>query len=192
MRHAASLLILVASASPALAADGTIAIEGVVARRCAFDTAAPQLVPQAPNNVRALAGNNLQIDTLVDPATLAVRAANADLSFAAMCNVPHIVRIEAQNNGLFRAGAATIAPSGFANAVPYRARFTWGDQTRTLFADANTRRPREEIIDRPQPTGGALLLELDIQPGASNLTSNAPLVAGNYGETFRVTLEPRQ
>lgn len=190
MRHAASLLILVAVASPAFGQDGTVAIEGVVARRCAFDTAAPQL-PQAPNNVRALAGNNLQIDRLVDPTTLAVRAANADLAFAAMCNVPHVLRIEAQNNGLFRSGGATAAPSGFANAVPYRARFTWGDQTRTLFADANTRRQREEVIDRPVPTGGTMLMELDIQPGASNLTANAPLVAGNYGETFRVTIEPR-
>lgn len=192
MRHAAFLLLLAAVASPAFGQDGTVAVEGVVARRCAFDTAAAQLVPQAPNNVRALAGNNLQIDTLVDPATLAVRAANADLSFAAMCNVPHIVRIEAQNNGLFRAGGSTLAPSGFANAVPYRARFTWGDQTRTLIADANTRRPREEIIDRPVATGGTMLMELDIQPGASNLTANAPLVAGNYGETFRVTIEPRE
>lgn len=192
MRHAAFLVLLAAVASPAFGQDGMVAVEGVVARRCAFDTAAARLVPQAPNNVRAVAGNNLQIDTLVDPATLAVRAANADLSFAAMCNVPHIVRIEAQNNGLFRAGGSTLAPSGFANAVPYRARFTWGDQTRTLIADANTRRPREEIIDRPVATGGTLLVELDIQPGASNLTANAPLVAGNYGETFRVTIEPRE
>ena len=191
MRHAASLLVLVAVASPAFGQDGTVAIEGVVARRCAFDTAGATL-PQAPNNIRALAGNNLEIDTLVDPATLAVRAANADLSFAAMCNVPHVVRIEAQNNGLFRASGSTAAPSGFANAIPYRAKFTWGDQTRMLIADANTRRPREEIIDRPTPTGGVLLMEFDIQPGASNLTANAPLVAGNYGETFRVTIEPRE
>jgi hypothetical protein len=191
VRHAAFLLVLAAVASPAFA-DGTVAVEGVVARRCAFDTAAATLAPQAPNNVRALAGNNLEIDTLVDPATLAVRAANADLSFAAMCNVPHVVRIEAQNNGLFRASGATAAPAGFANAVPYRARFTWGDQTKTLIADANTRRPREEIIDRPMATGGTLLMELDIQPGASNLAANAPLVSGNYGETFRVTLEPRE
>jgi hypothetical protein len=192
MRHAVSLLVFVAVASPAFGQSGTVAVEGVVARRCAFDSAAATLAPQAPNNVRALAGNNLEIDTLVDPATLAVRAANADLSFAAMCNVPHVVRIEAQNNGLFRASGSTAAPSGFANAVPYRARFTWGDQTRTLIADANTRRPREEIIDRPLATGGILLMELDIQPGASNLAANAPLVSGNYGETFRVTLEPRE
>jgi hypothetical protein len=191
VRYAASLLILGAVASPALAAGGTVAIEGVVARRCAFDTAAAQL-PQAPNNVRALAGNNLEIDTLVDPATLAVRAANADLAFAAMCNVPHVVKIEAQNNGLFRSAGSTAAPSGFANAVPYRARFTWGDQTRELIADANTRRPREETIDRPMATGGMLLMEFDVQPGASNLSANAPLIAGNYGETFRVTLEPRE
>lgn len=187
-----ALLSLIAVASPALAQSGTVAVAGVVARRCAFDTAAAQLSPQAPNNIRALAGNNLEIDTLVDPATLAVRAANADLSFAAMCNVPHVVRIEAQNNGLFRAGGSTAAPAGFANAVPYRARFTWGDQTRTVFADANTRRPREEIIDRPLATGGTLLMQLDIQPGASNLAANAPLVSGNYAETFRVTLEPRE
>ena len=187
-----AILSLIAIAPPALAAGGTVAIEGTVVRRCAFDSADGRLAPQAPNNVRALAGNNLQIDKLVDPATLAVRAANADLSFAAMCNLPHVVRIEAQNNGLFRAGGATVAPAGFANAVPYRARFTWGDQTRTLIADANSRRPREEIIDRPVATGGTLLVQLDIQPGASNLTANAPLVAGNYAETFRVTLEPRE
>jgi hypothetical protein len=38
---------------------------------------------------------------------------------------------------------------------------------------------------------GQILLRLEIQPGASNLASNSPLVAGTYSDTLRVTVEPQ-
>src|SRR5688572_15984814 len=50
-------------------------------------------------NFKGLNGNTLQIDRMVDPTTLAVMAASADVSFDAVCNSPHRIKLETQNNG---------------------------------------------------------------------------------------------
>jgi len=39
---------------------------------------------------------------------------------------------------------------------------------------------------------GTLQLRLEIDAGATNHRANAPLVAGTYGDTLRITLEPQQ
>jgi hypothetical protein len=115
------------------------------------------------------------------------------LSLEAVCNVPHRLRIEAQNNGLFRtSNTATQTPSGFASAIPYTASVNWGPQVAVLNADAQVRRAHEEKTAVVNPTAGQVLLRVDIQPGASNVQSNAPVLAGNYGDVLRVTLEPQQ
>jgi hypothetical protein len=153
----------------------------------------PRLAAGAQVNFLGLTGTTLRIDALVDPLTLATRAASINLSLDAVCNFPHRLRIEAQNNGLFRSSnTATQTPNGFASAIPYTASINWGPQGATLNADALVRRVHEEAIAVANPTAGQVLLRLDIQPGASNVQSNAPVIAGNYGDVLRVTLEPRQ
>jgi hypothetical protein len=37
-----------------------------------------------------------------------------------------------------------------------------------------------------------VLIRLDVDAGATNARANAPLVAGVYGDTLRITLEPQQ
>jgi hypothetical protein len=152
----------------------------------------PRLAQGAQNNFRGLNGNTLQIDTLVDPATLAARAASAELRFDAVCNFPHRLRIEAQNNGLWRTEGLALPPQGFAFAIPYQASLRWGTGTALLNADAQIRRIHEEQIILNQPTAGEVQLRVDIAPGASNVQNNAPVIAGNYGDLLRVTLEPQQ
>jgi hypothetical protein len=152
----------------------------------------PRLAQGAQNNFRGLNGNTLQIDTLVDPSTLATRGASAELRFNAVCNFPHRLRVEAQNNGLWRTGSTVLPPQGFAYAIPYQALLSWGTGTILLNADAQIRRIHEERITVDQPTAGEVQLRVEIQPGASNVQSNAPVIAGNYGDLLRVTLEPQQ
>ena len=153
---------------------------------------APTLAGGAQINFRGLNGTLLQIDSLVDPTTLATKAASVELRFDGVCNFPHQLRVEASNNGLFRTATATAAPQGFASAIPYQARFNWGQQTLLLNADAQIRRFNEQSIQVTDPTAGNLSMRFEIQPGASNIQSNAPVIAGNYAETLRITLEPQR
>lgn len=153
---------------------------------------APTLAGGAQINFRGLNGTLLQIDSLVDPTTLATKAASVELRFDGVCNFPHQLRVEASNNGLFRTATATAAPQGFASAIPYQARFNWGQQTLVLNADAQIRRYNEQSIRVTDPTAGNLSMRFEIQPGASNVQSNSPVIAGNYSETLRITLEPQR
>jgi len=143
-------------------------------------------------NFRGINGNTLQIDHLVDPATLAAAAASVDIVFDAVCNYPHRIRVEAQNNGLWRTSERPPEPApGFAYAVPYRATIDWGLEHGRLEADAKVRRIAERSIDVDQPTSGEIRLRLEIEAGASNVQAHAPLLAGSYGDTLRITLEPQ-
>ncbi len=196
MRIIAPLAVLIglSAAAPALAqsqvATRTAPVVGVAPNICVLQP--PRLAQGAQVNFRGLNGNLLQIDTLVDPTTLATRAASADLRFDAVCNFPHRLRVEALNNGLWRNEASTLPPQGFAYAIPYRASFSWGNRTGLLDADARIRRLHEERIVLDEPQVGQVLLRVEIQPGASNVQSNAPVIAGNYGDLLRITLEPQQ
>src|SRR3954464_15353327 len=70
----------------------------------------PVVAAGGQNNFPGLKGNTLQIDHLVDPATLAAAAASVDITFEAVCNYPHRIRLEAQNNGLWRTSERPPAP----------------------------------------------------------------------------------
>jgi hypothetical protein len=154
---------------------------------------APSLAAGAQVNFRGLNGTLLQIDSLVDPTTLATNAASVELRFDAVCNFPHQLKVEALNNGLWRnTSGAAAAPNGFAYAIPYQARFTWGQRSLLLNADAQIRRFNEQSLRVLDPTAGTVSMRFEIQPGASNIQSNAPVIAGNYAETLRITLEPQR
>ncbi|HVR89806.1 MAG TPA: hypothetical protein VHG29_01775 [Novosphingobium sp.] len=145
-------------------------------------------------NINGLDGDTLRILQLTDPQTLAARAASATISFEAFCNFPHRVRIESQNNGLWptdgRISASTTS-TAFAYALPYQARLTWGDTNGRLDANAKLRQISEQRIDVNHATAGDMLLRIEVTQGASNTGVNAPLLAGAYGDTLRIFLEPR-
>lgn len=151
----------------------------------------PVLSQGALVNFQALDGTNLRIDQLTDPSTLATAAAQVSVSFDAVCNYPHRIVLESQNNGLWRTSTTAPAPTGFADAVPYTAQLTWGTINNTFRADAKARRLNTDSIPVDNPTAGKIVLNLSIQAGDSNLSANAPLIAGIYGDTLRVTVEPQ-
>ena len=143
-------------------------------------------------NIVGLDGDTLRIQQLTDPTTLAVRSTNATIDFAAVCNFPHEVRIESENNGLWPTDARISAPpDGFAYAVPYVASLTWDNTNGSLDADAKVRRSVEQRVAVDEPAAGTLEVEISIPEGASNVEVNAPVLAGDYTDTLRIYLEPR-
>ena len=194
LRHA---LVLAALALPAAAqaqsnsVTSSFAVNASVPGACSVG--GPQLAAGRQINFRGLNGTTLQIDQMVDPTTLSTNAASVEVRFEAICTFPHRLKVETQNNGLWptsERGAQT--PVGFGNAVPYRATATWGDRQVTLSADAGVRRIAENSVFVPGAGLGDILLRLEIEPGATNSQANAPLLAGVYGDTIRITLEPEQ
>jgi len=185
---------LIAWASPAFAqstvATKTLPVTGNAPPVCAVGS--PRLAAGSQINFRGLSGNTLQIDQMIDPTTLAVSAASVDVKFDAVCNYPHRLRLESQNNGLWPTLQRTQPPApGFGSAVPYRATVMWGLVNGVLNADAQARRVNDQQFNIDLPTAGEIDLKLNIAPGASNARDNAPLLAGDYADTMRIFVEPR-
>lgn len=143
-------------------------------------------------NFNGITGDTLQVTQLLDQQTLAARPASATISFLAVCNYPHQIRIESENNGLWPTdGRLVVDATGFASALPYVASLTWGNSSGQLQTDALVRSSRAQRIDVNEATAGTVTLRLAIPAGASNNGVNAPVLAGVYGDTIRIFLEPR-
>jgi hypothetical protein len=154
---------------------------------------APSLAAGGLVNFRGLNGTTLQIDRIVDAENLSTNPASAEISLDANCAFPHTLRVESQNNGLWRTSERTAAaPDGFADAIPYHAAVHWASENLTFSADARSRRVADGRIFVNRTATGSVLIRLDIDAGATNARANAPLVAGVYGDTLRITLEPQQ
>lgn len=189
---AVALLLIGQAARAQTSGDNTrdMVVRGRVPQVCAL--ASPTLASGSLNNFRTLTGSSLEVDQLTDPVTLSTRAASARISFAAICNFAHQIVLESRNNGLWRSELGlTPAPTGFSDAVPYTATLEWGPINTSLQADASDRRIRDRTQAVDQPVAGDIVLRLDIQPGATNLQTNAPLVSGVYRDTLRLTVEPQ-
>jgi hypothetical protein len=189
---AVALLLIGQAARAQTSGDNTrdMVVRGHVPQVCALAT--PTLAGGTLNNFRTLNGSSLEVDQLTDPVTLSTRAASARISFAAICNFAHQIVLESRNNGLWRSELGlTPAPTGFSDAVPYTATLEWGPIHTSLQADASDRRIRDRTQAVDQPVAGDIVLRLDIQPGATNLQTNAPLVSGVYRDTLRLTVEPQ-
>ena len=185
---------LALSAAPALAQSATavrtMPVTGNAPQVCAMQRGAVQ--PGGLVNINGIDGDTLRILQLTDSQTLAARAASATISFAAVCNFPHRVRIESSNNGLWPTdGRISSASPDFASAVPYQAQLQWGVANGALSADVTVRQIAIRSWDVNQPTAGDLQLRIEIQQGASNVEVNAPVLAGAYADTLRIFLEPR-
>lgn len=178
------------TSSASLVATQAFPVTGNAPQVCAMQTG--RIQTGSLNNVSGIDGDTLQIVELADPQTLAARASSATISFSAVCNYPHSLRIESQNNGLWPSdGRAGAAAAGFAYAVPYQARLQWGAASGALDANAKVRRVTEQRITVDNATAGDVQLRFDITDGASNLDLRSPLAAGAYGDTIRIFLEPR-
>lgn len=191
------VLTLAALALPAVAhaqsnsATSAFGVNGNVPGACAVG--APLLSAGRQINFRGINGTTLQIDQLVDPATLSTNAASVEVRFEAICTFPHRLNVETQNNGLWSTSERSPStPEGFGNAIPYRAVVTWSDRTLRLDADAGVRRIADSSVFVNGASLGDILLRLEVDAGATNERANAPILAGTYGDTIRITLEPQQ
>lgn len=196
MRRAATIVAatLTAGIAPGMAqtrvATAVMPVVGSAPQVCTLQP--PRLSPGAQVNFRGLSGETLQIDQMVDSATLATNAGSAQVQFDAVCTFPHQLRVESQNNGLWRTSETATRPApGFTYAIPYRAELSWAGSNTALDADALARRVSEQRLAIDEPSAGTVQLRIVIQQGASNVRANAPVVAGYYGDTLRLVLEPR-
>jgi hypothetical protein len=184
------VLIAAPAAAQSLTTVTTMPVTGSVPQVCAMQQGSIQSGSLV--NVAGLDGDTLRIIQFVDPTTLSVKAASATISFDAVCNFPHAVRVESSNNGLWPVdGRITQVPGGFAYAVPYTAQVTWGIANAQFSADAKTRRIAQQTIAVDAPAAGQLNLRIEIAEGASNVENRAPVIAGTYVDTVRIFLEPR-
>ena len=186
----AALLPAAAAAQVVAPATRTVPVTANAPAVCSIQE--PVLAGGGQINFKGLNGNTLQIDRLVDPATLSAAAASANVKVDAVCNYPHRIKLEAQNNGLWQTSERPPSPApGFAYAIPYSATIDWGLEHGRLDADAKVRRIAERSIFVDRPQAGEITLRLEIEAGASNVHARAPLLAGFYGDTLRITLEPQ-
>ena len=171
-------------------ASHTFAVSANVPGACAVGP--PIQRPAAQVNFRGLSGSTLQIDQLVDSTTLSTNASSVEVSFPATCSFPHRLKVETQNNGLWQSGErGPQTPEGFGDAVPYRALLEWASEHLRLDADAQIRRIAQNSILVDASADGDIILRLEIDAGATNERANAPLLAGVYADTLRITLEPQ-
>ncbi|SMF64963.1 hypothetical protein [Allosphingosinicella indica] len=199
MIRAALLLALAAVAGPAFAQDAELPdggdqsdfiVTGSVPELCTLGE--PTISnTSAPLNVRTIIGRVIRIEEMMDPATLSTQAASIEIAFQGFCNYPYEIALASDNNGLYRQIAGGAVPLGFANAVPYMAELRRDEDMIRLDADALSRRERRGAPVDAEPTASPLLLRLQVMPGATNITTQAPLLAGEYRDTIRITVGPR-
>ena len=183
-----------ASSAGALAQDGEasseMAVTGTAPQVCTIDNGrfrTGELV-----NFVGADSDTLRIIELVDPTLLSVQSASADIAFAAVCNFPHRIRLESQDNGLWPVNGPVSADNAdFATALPYSAGFVWADRTQTLEMDAKIRQSRVVVADIDEPAAGEVVISVNVDAGASNTRIGAPLLAGAYVDNLRIFLEPR-
>jgi len=176
--------------TPPTSATTDLPVTGRVPQTCALQPG--KIQPGGLNNIAGLDGDTLRIIQFTDPATLAVRAASASINFEAVCNFPHAVRIESQNNGLWPVDERiTDRPAGFAFAVPYSADISWGQLSGHFETNAKVGALSQQLYFVDNAVAGNFNLRIAIDEGASNVETRAPLVAGTYVDTVRIFLEPR-
>ena len=179
---------LIAASLPvsALAQQQTVVVSGVADQLCVLNP--PEQGEGPVDNFDSPSGSVFSITELADPSTLSTRAARITVSMEAMCTSLHRVELASDGDGLWRIGGASTPP-GFADAVPYSANLVWADEQNALSAQADTRQVRRLEVLVGRPNAGDMLLEFEIQAGATNAGSGAPLVAGEYSDVLRVTVE---
>jgi hypothetical protein len=178
----------VGGANPAIFLNG---VGGRIPQFCSLSAASLANTSQ-PVNVKSLTGATLEIETLVNPTTLRTQGASVELALQAVCNYPHELTLSSANNGLWRqAATGAVPPAPFASAVPYQATASWGLQSVALNADTGSRRPVNSVSSIDEPRFGDITLSLQVDPGASNVATNSPLLAGTYSDLITITLGPQ-
>lgn len=185
------LIGMVAVACPAYAqtvSEKTVGLVGEAEQQCTL--AEPTQAPGGSSNFDAPVGGTFSITELADPLTLSTRAANVTVAFPAMCNTAHRVTLQTENNGLWR-DLGGVAAGDFGSAVPYDANMVWAGEQQTLQADASGRFQALETMIVTEPASGEILVEIEVAAGATNATTGAPLLAGDYADILRLTVEPQ-
>ncbi len=141
-------------------------------------------------NIDAAGGSVFNVTQLTDDTLLTTQAARVTVDMSAMCNGVHRISLGSDNNGLWRQQTGSTQ-SGFGYAVPYQANLVWADQQYVLTADASTRGYVEDQLQVMRAAAGNISIEFEISAGATNQGQNKPLLAGDYSDVLRLTVQPQ-
>lgn len=183
----AAALLAAAGVSPTAAQTpnpASIPVLGQVRDLCLLGE--PRVSAAGAVNLGVMSGETITLGALVDD-ELQTRAARFDIEMPAVCNTPHRVTVSSDNGGLWNAGAAIVGQD-FGVGVPYSLTLDWSGRSVALNAAAAAVAPVDIQVPVDQAAGGRLVLEFNIDAGASNAGANTPLAAGVYRDTIRVSL----
>lgn len=150
----------------------------------------PGLGNGAAMNFDTSGGSVFSVTQLTDDTMLTTLAARVTVDMSAMCNGVHRISLGSDNNGLWRQQTGSTQ-SGFGYAVPYQANLIWAEQEYILTADAITRVYVEDQLPVSRAAAGNITIEFEISPGATNQGQNKPLLAGDYSDVLRLTVQPQ-
>lgn len=177
---------LAAVTAAALAADQTINLTADVPKFCKFD-AVPTF--SALNNVSVgSASTSASVINVTTATTATGQMNNAGFSFSiqATCNTSSQVILTTQSGGLKDPSPEPVASGTFLNRIDYLTTTTWDGAPLGIFSTNGTALASSSPQAAPGPHTGLLALNLGF---IQNTT--APLAAGDYTDTLRISLTPQ-
>lgn len=166
--------------------SATIAVTASVDRKCTL--ANPQIDLGQTTNIGQVSGSTVRIADLSDD-QMSTKVTDFTAEVAGMCNASHQLTVSSDRGGLWR-DPAGLRSNGFANGVPYRATISWGGEQAILRANASGEGQVQQTLSVDQPAGGSVQIQFHIDQSATNVGVGAPLIAGTYDDTIRVTMGP--
>jgi hypothetical protein len=158
-------------------AASQVEIGGSAGRVCRIDAPTTLRAANASFAPSTVNSGQITIARVVDPITGVAQSAQISLSFEAVCNVAHAMRVRSANGGLTREEGKV--EGSFASLVDYNVVARWAGQT----GSQEFRGISGQIL-LPIEDGAAGSLELDVQtrPGT------APLATGRYSDALVVEM----
>ena len=169
-----------------LATDQTINLTATSPKFCQF-TSVPGFSATINASGTALIGTStVNIDTAASSSGIM-----NDFAFRftanATCNAPSKFHLSSLGNGLKPSPVPTVSSGTFLNQINYQASGTWNGGTASALTTTGGAGPATST-DRLQAAAVAGQVIVDV---TAVLNTSAPLLAGTYADTLRLTLEPQ-
>lgn len=179
-------LAIAALPALALATDQNITLNANVPKFCKFDA-----VPSfgSLNNVSVgsatVAASVVNVTTATTPTGI-MNNAGFSFSIQATCNTSSQVVLTSMNGGLKDTSPEPVVSGTFLNRIDYLTTTTWDGAPLGIFSTSGTPMASSTPQLAPGPHSGNLAMNLGFI-----LNNTAPLAAGTYTDTLRISLTPQ-
>jgi hypothetical protein len=190
MKRLSKLLIAGVIAVPAMAwaqsATQNITLNASVAKYCNFTS-----ISGFTNSVNAVGVPTLGISTVAITNGTNANGIMNDFAFTysanATCNTPSNFHLTSLGNGLKNVTPTPVSSGGFLSVINYQASGKWNGGTTSQLTTTGAAGPLNSL-DRPLATAASGQVVVDV---SASLNTSAPLLAGTYTDTLRLTLTPQ-